>query len=86
MATIAEFAGRQNAFIDALDALATDLAADFKVMADLITKLQTTPGPISAADQTALDALETRSTAIKAKLDALNALTPPAAPVTPDPI
>lgn len=82
MSAISDFATKQNAFNDRVDAAVTGLTDDVKVLNDKITELQNNPGPITPEDQALLDAIEARSAAIAAKLEALDALTPPVPPQT----
>jgi peptidoglycan hydrolase CwlO-like protein len=70
MSAISDFAGRVNTAFDTLNASATslgdaitNLATDVTWLKDEITRLQNTPGPISAEDQALLDGLETRANA-----------------------
>jgi hypothetical protein len=78
MSAISEFAAKQAAFNDRIDAAVAGITGDIKTLNDLITTLQNTPGPISAEDQATLDALEAKGAAIAEKLEALDAVTPPA--------
>lgn len=80
MSKISEFATKQNAFNDRVDAAVTGLQQDIKTLNDLIEQLQNSPGEITPEDQASLDALEQRGDAIAAKLEALDALTPPPVP------
>lgn len=80
MSKISEFADKQNAFNDRVDAAVTGLVADVQSLNDKITELQNTQGGITPEDQALLDAIEERSAAIATKLEALDALTPPAVP------
>jgi hypothetical protein len=82
MSAISDFAAAQTAFQDQIDAAVTGLTADVAALNDEIVKLQTTAGQITAEDQALLDGIEARTSAIAAKLDALDAMTPP---VVPDP-
>ena len=85
VATVTEaikaFADKQNTFNDRIDVAVTDLQGDVKTLNDLITALQNSAGSISPEDQASLDAIQSRSEAIAVKLEALDALTPPAPPV-----
>lgn len=80
---IAEFAAKQTAHNDRIDAAVEDLQGDIKTLNDKITELQNTPGPITPEDQALLDGLEARGKAIADKVDALAALTPPNVPPAP---
>ncbi len=80
MSAISDFAAKQTAFNDRLDAAISGLQGDIKTLNDLIEKLQTTPGPISPEDQATLDQLESRGDALATKLEALDSQTPPPVP------
>lgn len=80
MSKISEFATKQNTFNDRVDAAVTGLQQDIKTLNDLIEQLQNSPGEITPEDQASLNALEARGDAIAAKLEALDALTPPPVP------
>jgi hypothetical protein len=77
---IAEFAAAQKAFNDRQDAAVTGLQGDVQSLNDKITELQNSAGAITPEDQALLDDLQTRGEAITAKLEALDALTPPVPP------
>lgn len=81
MSAISEFSAKQNAHNDRVDAAINGVATDVKFLQDTIEKLQGTPGAITPEDQALLDQLEARADATAAKLEALDALTPPAPPV-----
>lgn len=83
MSAISEFAARQSAFNDRLDTAVAGVSADVAALNAKIEELQNTPGEITPEDQALLDDIEARSDAITTKLEALDALTPPAVPVTP---
>lgn len=80
MSKISEFAEKQNAFNDRVDAAVTGLQGDIQALNDKITELQNSPGQITPEDQALLDAIQTRSEGIAAKVEALDALTPPVVP------
>lgn len=80
MSAISEFAVRQNQFNDRIDNAVTSIQGDVKFLSDKITEMQNSPGPISPEDQASLDALQARSAALADKIEALDALTPPAPP------
>ena len=82
MSKISEFADRQNAFNDRIDAAVTDLQGDIKSLNDTIAALQASVGTVTPEDQALLDQIETRAGGIATKLEALDALTPPVVPVT----
>jgi len=81
MSAISDFAAKQAAFQDRIDNAVTGLTADVAELNDEILKLQTTTGAITPEDQALLDGIQSRTSAIAEKLDALDALTPPAVPV-----
>lgn len=83
MSVISEFAAKQNAHNDRVEAAITGIQGDVKFLQDTIDKLQTSPGSITPEDQASLDALDARADVIAKKLEALDALTPPVVPVTP---
>lgn len=82
MSAISDFAAKQKTFNDRMDTAVTDLQGDVKFLTDKIAELQASQGTITPADQALLDEIEARSSAIADKLDALDALTPPAPPTT----
>lgn len=84
MSAISDFATKQNAFNDRIDAAVTGLSGDVTALKAEILKLQNSPGTITPEDQASLDAIQARSEAIATKLEALdaetaNAPTPPTA-------
>ena len=78
---IQAFATATKAFQDRMDTAVTDLQADVQNLEDQIAALQASPGQITPEDQAALDGIQARAAAVADKLDALDALTPPKAPV-----
>lgn len=80
MTAISEFAAKQNAHNDAIDAAVAGITDDIKVLNDTIAKLQASAGTITPEDQALLDALEVRGQTVADKLSALDALTPPPPP------
>lgn len=81
MSAISDFAAKQNEFNNRQDAAIQGLTDDIKVLNDKITELQNTAGQITPEDQALLDAIQARAEAATAKLEALDALTPPKPPV-----
>jgi hypothetical protein len=77
MSKISEFAVSQSLFQDRMDVAVTDLQGDVQNLETQIAILQSSSGSISAKDQTLLDNIQARTSAIADKLDALDALTPP---------
>jgi hypothetical protein len=83
MTAIADFATKQNAHNDKIDAAVAGVSADIQALKDLITQLQNSPGTITPEDQVTLDALEKKAGETADKLDALDQLTPPTPPTAP---
>lgn len=81
MSAISDFAAAQAAFNDRIDEAVAGLTGDIQSLNDKITELQNTPSDVTPEDQQLLDDIQQRSEAIAAKLEALDALTPPATPV-----
>jgi len=80
MSVISDFAAKVNAFNDRIDTAVTDLQGDVDNLTKQIAALQASAGQITAEDQALLDGIQARVGTIADKLDALDALTPPAAP------
>lgn len=80
MSSISDFAAKQNAFNDRQATAIDGLVGDVKSLNDKIEELQNSPGAITPEDQALLDALEVRADAMTAKIEALDAQTPPAVP------
>lgn len=80
MSAISDFATKQNAFNDRLDAAIAGIQGDVDTLNAAILKLQNSAGAITPEDQATLDALQARGAGITAKLEALDALTPPTPP------
>lgn len=81
MSQIGDFAVKQNAFNDRLDAAIEGLTGDVETLNAEIARLQSSPGGITPEDQALLDAIQTRSEAIATKLEALDAVTENKPPV-----
>lgn len=81
MSAISDFAARQKAFNDRMDTAVSGLTEDIATMNAKIQELQSTPGAITPEDQALLDDLQQRGEAIAQRLEALDALRPPAPPV-----
>ncbi len=82
MSAISDFAAKQTAFNARIDAGITGISGDVQKLNALIAQLQSSPGSITPEDQAALDALQTQGDALSTKVEALDALTPPAVPPT----
>src|SRR5258706_9647949 len=85
MSAISDFSAAQAAFQDRQDKAITNLQADVENLEAQIKKLQDSTGQITPEDQKLLDDIQTRSSAISDKLDALDALTPPVVPPVENP-
>lgn len=82
MSAISDFAVKQAAFNDRMDVAVAGLVGDVTSLNAKIDELQNSPGTITPEDQALLDALQVRGEAISAKLEALDALTPPVVPAS----
>jgi hypothetical protein len=83
MSAISDFAAKMTAFTDRQDKAVADLQGDVKSLQDQIAALQASPGTITPEDQALLDGIQAHASTVADKLDALDALTPPAVPPTP---
>lgn len=81
MAAVDDFVAKQTEFNTSLGIALADIGADIQSLNDKIAALVTAGGALTAAQQAALDVLVADGSALAAKADALNALTPPAVPV-----
>ena len=79
--SIAAFAAAQQVTNDAIDAAVTGLQGDVDNLNKQIAVLQSSPGALTPADQATLDTIQARGSGIASKLEALDAITPPATPV-----
>ena len=79
---IAAYVEKTNAHNSRIESAIAGVTSDVEAQAALIKQLQENPGPISAEDQAALDQLQISNEALAAKLEALDAQTPPAPPTT----
>lgn len=77
---IAAFVTAMNGFFTRQDAAMADLQGDMDNLNAQIKAMQDSQGVISAEDQALLDGIQTKASSISDKLDALDALTPPASP------
>jgi hypothetical protein len=80
MAKIDDFITAQTTFNASLDTALTDIGGDIQNLNDQIAALVAAGGTLTSEQQAALDALIASGTALQAKADALNALTPPVVP------
>jgi len=80
MSAIAEFALKQNQFNDRIDAAVAGISVDVSALNEKIAELQNSAGTITPEDQATLDDLQARGAAVAEKIEALDAMTPPAVP------
>jgi hypothetical protein len=78
--TLDNFIAAQTDYNTALDTALTDIAGDIQNLNDQIAVLVAAGGSLTPAQQAAVDALVASGSALQAKADAINALTPPAVP------
>ena len=79
MATLEQYLADQQTFNDAISKAVDDIQTIVNNLNAQIAALQASP-TISAADQAAIDALDANGQALVTKVQALDTLTPPAAP------
>lgn len=77
MGAISAFAAEQAAVNERIAAAITGVAGDIANLNSLIQQLQDSAGTISPEDQAILDALQVQGAALAARLEALDAETPP---------
>lgn len=75
--------GRVNTYLDSIDKGIDNVVGDVTRIKDLVTKLQTTPGPISPDDQRTLDELEKRVVSLDARVKILDEMDQPEVPTDP---
>ncbi len=80
MSQVSEFAAKQAAHQERIDAAVTGVSGDVTALNELIVQLQSTQGQITAEDQALLDQIETKGAAVAERIEALDALTPPKPP------
>lgn len=85
---IQEHGAKMEVFFARLDASVTGISGDFEVLKNMITDLQnaTTDVELPAEAKAILDNIEAHTGVIADKIDALDALTPPVAPVVVEPV
>lgn len=81
MSEIKEFAAKVQAFNERKHAAIVGIQGHLKHLTDTIEKFQSSPGAITPADQALLDNLEADAQNITTKLEALDGLHAPPAPV-----
>jgi hypothetical protein len=77
MGSISNFAAAQEAVNAQIAAAITGVASDIAGLNALIQQLQDSAGTVSPEDQALLDALQVQGAALAARLEALDAETPP---------
>lgn len=82
MSAISDFATKQNAFNDKMDAAISDITTEVAALNSEIASLQASAGAITPEDQALLDGLQARAQSISDKLSALDTLQPPAVPAS----
>lgn len=80
MSAISVYAEKQNAHNARMSTALNGISDDIAGLNELIVKLQTTPGPISAEDQATLDQLEAAGEALATRVEDTDAITPPVVP------
>ena len=78
MSQITDWAATEQADLDAISTTLDGIVAGIAALDTLITNLQNSQGTLSSSDQTALDAIQSASAALKVKSAAI-AVTPPGA-------
>lgn len=80
MSALTDFVANQKTFNDRMDSAITGITEDVKFLNDKIEAIQTSTGTLSPEDQQSLNEMQARTEATVARLEALNALTPPVPP------
>lgn len=80
MSALTDFVANQKTFNDRMDSAITGITEDVKFLNDKIQAIQTSTGILSPEDQQSLNEMQARTEATVARLEALNALTPPVPP------
>jgi hypothetical protein len=83
MTAISDFATKQAEYSARIDAALTGLSADVDTLSAKVAELQATSGAITAEDQALLDQIDAQVAALATRIEAADALTPPAAPTNP---
>ena len=81
MTVIGDFATKQKAFNERLGTAIGGLTDDIAALNKKIGELQRTTGNMTPENEALLDELQAQGEAMATKLEALDALTPPAPPV-----
>lgn len=82
-AALQKYVDDKKAFDARQDAAVEGITGDVAGQAALIAKLQNSPDTWTPADQAVLDDLQAKNESATAKLEALDALTPPVVPDVP---
>lgn len=82
---IQAYGAAATAFSTRISAGIDGIAADLDALNALILQLQNNPGPISPEDQAILDSAVAAGEALAARVEALDAINPPAVP-PPQPV
>lgn len=87
MSAISDFSDRTNAKLDTIQTGLGRVSDDVQFLKDKIDEIQNSPGPISAEDQAALDAIESRISTAESHVAEVDALVEdrPAPPEEPTP-
>lgn len=83
MSAISDFATAQTEHNARMDSALSGINDDITALNAKITELQNSPGAITAADQVLLDDLQAQAEALATRIEATDAITPPAVPVPP---
>ena len=83
MTAISDFAVAQTEHNARMDAALSGINDDITALNAKIAELQNSPGAITPADQVLLDDLQAQAEALAARVEATDAITPPAVPVPP---
>jgi phage-related protein len=81
MSAISDFATKMASFQTRIDTAISDLQGDVDNLTKQIAALQASSGTVTPEDQALLDGIQSTASGVADKLDALDALTPPVAPV-----
>lgn len=84
MSLITDWAAKEQADLDAISGTLDSVVAGIAVLDDMIVAFQNSPGTLSPADQSALDALVANSSALRAKAAGIS-VAPPPPPAVPAP-
>lgn len=80
MSKISEFATTQAAHNKRMDDALTGISGDIATLNDKIAELQNSAGTVTPEDQALLDQLQAQGEALATRIEAADALTPPAPP------